>query len=137
MTHLVWIPQNGLALTFPWSFKINRFLVKKPYHERVQFKNKEPHSNFLSTVISNFEYAFFFGIYWHFIICVFHWISATKESLSWSQKRSNPFSVTNKWFIRCIDSVRQTSSKNWQKKCRNRRHGQNWKLYQGNYIGVP
>ena len=54
---------------------------------------KVPQSNFLSTVIFNFDYVFFLGIYCHFIdIGSSHWVSATKETFSWSQKRSKtPF----------------------------------------------
>ena len=47
-----------------------------------------PQSNFLSAVIFNFYYVFRFGIFCHFVeICLLHWVSATKESLSWSQKQ--------------------------------------------------
>ena len=43
---------------------------------------KVPQSNFLSTVIFNFGFVSFFGIYCHFIkICSSHWVSATKETL--------------------------------------------------------
>ena len=70
-------------------------------------------SNFLSTVILNFDYVFFFGIYCHFVeICLLHWVSATKESMSMSQKRSkNTFFVTNQQLLCRTDSVRRTSSK--------------------------
>ena len=57
--------------------------------------------NFLSTVIFNFDYFFFF-IYCHFTVTyMLHWVSATKETLSWSQKRSkNTFLwPTNESFV--------------------------------------
>ena len=73
---------------------------------------KGTQSNFLSTVIFNLDYVIFYGIYCLFIdVCSLHWDSATKETLSWSQKRSkNTFFVSNQWFLCCTDSVQQTSS---------------------------
>ena len=79
--------------------------------------NKVSRSNFISTVIFNFEYVFFLGIHCHFIkICLSHWVSATEETLSRSQKRSeNTLFVTNLRFLYRTDSVRQTSFKEMAK----------------------
>ena len=68
-------------------------------------------------VILNFDYFFFIGIYCHLIEnCVSHSVTATKETLSWSQKRSkSTLFVTNQSFLCRTDSVRQTSSKKMAK----------------------
>ena len=73
-------------------------------------------SNFLSTVIFNFDHVFF-GICCYFLrTCVSHWVSVTQESLIWPQKRSKSYLfVTNQWFLCCNDSVRQTNSQEMAK----------------------
>ena len=79
--------------------------------------NKIPQSKFLITVIFNFDFVFFFGIFCYFIvICLSYWVSARNETLSWSQKRSeNTFFVHNQWFLCRTDSVQRTSSKEMAK----------------------
>ena len=71
-----------------------------------------PQSNFLSTVIFNFDHAFFFGVFCHFLkIISSHWISATKES-SVCYKKGVFFLLflwPNQCFLCRTDSVRQTN----------------------------
>ena len=83
---------------------------------------KVPLSNFWSILIFNFDHVYFFGILCHFLrTCSLHWVSATQESLSWSQKRSkNTLFVTRRWFLCRTDSVRRTSSKEKAKNAKKR-----------------
>ena len=95
-----------------------------PYESRhcrlsYNYTNKHvwyPNLIFLVQWFSNFTMSSFF-IYCYFIeICLLHWVSVTKEILSWSQKTvKNTLFVTNQFFLCHTDSVRQTSYKEMAK----------------------
>ena len=73
-------------------------------------------SNFLSTVIFNFDYVFFLGISCHFIVIFsLHWVSATNEPLVWSQKglKKTFCDQTNDSFVALTQCHKQIKIK-WQ-----------------------
>ena len=112
----IWDDSHWGAVQLQSNTRLPGKQSKENFSHKV-FVTKFFQSNFFSTVIFNFDYVFFFGIYCHFIeIGSLHWVSATKETFSWSQKRSkNTLFVTNQWFLCRTDSLRRTSFKEMAK----------------------
>ena len=105
-----------LCFMTSWNIQTINVSFQNSFYS-MQNSKKVPQSNFLSTVIFNFDYVFFFGIYCHFIdIGLSHWVSATKEIFSWSQTRSKtPFLwPTNDSFV-ALTHCDELVLRKWQK----------------------